>query len=358
MCGFIIGLIVVYTFISWILKGLFWSLKFVALPFFVLFLIAVIISSLKPKSKQKRTNSSRLVGKIIDTEEVTSQPVYSQPTSKPKPAISYSMPSTVTQSYNVVTRGAVGRMYLLLSACLPSNSHVLHRRIVEEITETNEYRQLINLPVASEIVSEKYSKAVLSTLDVEGLKSAKHCIPLLLAFFTTLINCVRYGEAWKLTEHDMPDMYSATSLEKTLEKIQVIGTSENVTNIDETTVLRIFERSTVKDVNTFLSYFDYRQINNIFAVIPSVMGNQLYCLNADVLKLELTRANALLSGAETVEYEAEFDERILLARKQIIIFTLICLYVLLSYLFPLNTIGTFIVWACGITFSVVYYLWG
>jgi hypothetical protein len=258
----------------------------------------------------------------------------------------------------VAMKGAVGRMYLLLSACLPDNEYVLRRRVLEEITESSEYRQLLNFSFVSKIVSEKYSKAVLATLNLGELHSVQPCIPLLQTFFTTLSNCIHYGEAWKLTELDMPDMYSAASLEKALQKIQIIGTSENMTNIDETSILRIYDHSTIKDVDTFLSNFDYQQIDSLTTAIPSVIGKRLYCLNASELQDKIARAKIWLAEAKASDEAVEIDNQIFKLRKLQICFAIFCFYLLLSALFPLSTSGTVLVWGCGVVFCLVYLLRG
>ena len=77
-------------------------------------------------------------------------------------------------------------------------------------------------------------------------------------------NVIKYGDAWKLTNGDLPDFYSQSSLEELSDKINADDSAINITNITENNFLAFFSDKTIKSVEMFqgsLAVSDLKDIN-------------------------------------------------------------------------------------------------
>lgn len=144
-------------------------------------------------------------------------------------------------------KSSVGKLYMLLSACIPENEFVKKQLLVSEILEMNEYLQLKYSIGNQELFKKQCTEECFQTLSIEELIIIKENIPLFLDLMRTLYMAIFYGNGWTLKADDAPNILSVFSLKKLEIKLDISNVSVNSTNLTQDNYLIIFEDSTIKN---------------------------------------------------------------------------------------------------------------
>ena len=191
-------------------------------------------------------------------------------------------------------KSATGKLYLLFSACLPNNEEVKKRLLLEQITESKEYRELEAYNPMNNAFNELYSKDKLSGFSVNELSEIKKAIPKIIPVTTKLINSIKYGDAWKLSAKDLPNFYSPKSLDNLSAKLSAVDGAENITNITDNNFMAIFSDKTVTSLEPINSVLTVSDLKNMKKAIKTKLSNKSYCINT----------------AEIANIKDQFDEAI------------------------------------------------
>lgn len=253
---------------------------------------------------------------------------------------------------------AAGKLYLLLSACLPANERVLTHLTIEEILESKEYSELSAQSASKPIMSKMYTKDILSALSLEELKNIKRCLPLIHQFFSILPLSVRSGQAWRLTESDFPNFSSPESLGRVIDKIKKTTNTENFTNISDQNVLQIFEKSTIKTIDAFFDHFDHKDIKQILSLAPNVLANQSYCIDRTALMTKIGEIDATISEVKAEEEKEHLLKKTYLSRKFQIVFFVLGLLAFLSSQQLLTHSGMIIMGLASLVILIIFVIVG
>lgn len=115
---------------------------------------------------------------------------------------------------------SVGRLYTLFNACLPNNDKINKRLTICKLLESKEYLELKEYAPIKTIFNNFYSKEKLCEYDQNKLDEIKKAIVLIIPTVEKVNNAINYGNGWDLTENDIPDFTSYSSLSKLSEKIK------------------------------------------------------------------------------------------------------------------------------------------
>lgn len=212
----------------------------------------------------------------------------------------------------MVAKGSIGRLYLLLSACMPDTESIKKRQIIEEILESKEYRQLSIYEPAMQIVTDNYSRGSLLNLSLEQLEQIPECIILTQKLIPQIINCIKYGQAYDYSENDIPDFYSIDSLRELTEKSIITGI-ENITNIDEKNFIQIFNSNTTKDIDNLMDQLDFSDFDNLESQL--YLSGKLYCISGTVIQQKRQQVNDLLAEIEQLKQKTKDGKSSIIKKK-------------------------------------------
>lgn len=180
-------------------------------------------------------------------------------------------------------KSATGKLYMLLSGCLPENTDVEKRLLLEQITESEEYRELEVYAPMGKIVNKLYSKNKLSEFSVNKLKGIQKAIPYIIPTVSKTITAIKYGNGWSLSSKDIPDFYSYDSLKKLESKLNTNDANANLTNISDNDFLGIFSDKVIRSINDIQSSLTVLDLEDIETAIKTKLSGKTYCINTNTL---------------------------------------------------------------------------
>lgn len=184
----------------------------------------------------------------------------------------------------MATRTSTGRVFSLLTACLPENETIKKHLIVEKISEQKEYRMLLELPCYQAHLKSLFCPDVLLKLGKKQLKEVNEAIGEIPELILSLERSIQFGNAWALNADDVPNFYDATSIRNLKKRIKQAAPSENVTNISGKDVLSIFTNQVIKDPTDILKQWTISDIGSINESIDRYTDGRLYCLPKDIFE--------------------------------------------------------------------------
>ena len=183
---------------------------------------------------------------------------------------------------------------MLLSACLPDDENIKRRLLIEQITESKEYRELKIYEPMQSVFERLFSKDTLAKLPVDKLEGLNKAIPIIIPTVSKVINTIKYGNAWELDSDDIPDFYSYDSLVSLAGKCNTDNATENITNITDNQFLAIFSKKTVKSISSLEGSLTVEDLSNINHAIEEKLTKTSYCVNpADLNKIKEQFDNAM-----------------------------------------------------------------
>lgn len=223
-------------------------------------------------------------------------------------------------------RGATGKLYLLLEACLPKDDNIKARVLYNEVIESVEYRTLFENPNAGFLTEGDFSKESLRGLSAARLEQVKETVPLLDDFITKLVLCVQRGEAYDLTEKDNPDFFSAKKIKATLKKMMTINPQENITNITGRNAMIVFSPDVLKNTDDLIASVEYSKLSTLIEDIPTFLAGKAYCFNRQELLDKIAACIAEIDSFSELSKGLKVSRRTIFRRK--ILVTVIALALL------------------------------
>lgn len=222
-------------------------------------------------------------------------------------------------------RTSVGRLYTLFDACLPNNESVKRRLAITNIIESKSYNELKRYSPFSKLFDNYFSNDKLSTYSLKELADIEKAIPKIIPLIEKLNRSIIYGNAYKLTEKDIPNFCSPSSIDKLSAKLKTTQTEPNITNISSNNFIEIFSSKTEKDLSKITRGLTEDDSQNIAEAITKKFSSTIYCFsNKEVNNLQKTINEKLTSTKEKLESLNEQKWKI-----RIIKMVIICMVILL-----------------------------
>ncbi len=226
-------------------------------------------------------------------------------------------------------KSATGKLYMLLSACLPDNDNIEKRLLLEQITESKEYRELKSYSPMKNVFLKFYSKQKLAALSTDELREVGYkTIPNVIFVVTNIINSIKYGDAWKLSLKDIPDFYSAESLNALDVKIKSVSGSGNITNIKDENFMAVFSEKTIKSLDSIKADLTVSDIENMSAAIPKHLKGKSYCISKNEIEEIKDSFDSANIELEKYNQSLRYGSFVLLCRK--LLLTSICILLLVA----------------------------
>ncbi len=140
-----------------------------------------------------------------------------------------------------------GKLYMLLSSCIPDDERIRNRIEIESALESKEYRELAECESFSDIFKDKFSPDALMNLDRDTLAAALESAELIPVLVERLGNAIYYGNGWELCSFDEPDYYKPQSIRKLLDRLKFDEIYLNDTNIPQDKFYEIFKAAKFRD---------------------------------------------------------------------------------------------------------------
>ena len=179
------------------------------------------------------------------------------------------------------------KLLALLNDCAEDYDEGAKLRYLAAILKSNDYIALGEIVAFHREYIEKYSVAVLEKLSASELKNKQREIQNTAKMFRLLQKAIQSGNAPCLTKNDRPEFDNNASIMALIKKLEVGKTKRNFTNLDNSTLMCVFDDSTLKSAQACFDLLPLSVAMKATIVeedIKAVLGETLFCVDDAQLK--------------------------------------------------------------------------
>ena len=187
---------------------------------------------------------------------------------------------------------------LLTSLCVPDDVELKKQMHIAKIIESSEYLDLSRRVEFKSIYDGYFKKDMLSKFDVEKLISIEQAIKILPAVLTELIRSIQNGYGSQLTSTDKPDFYNADQLKALLKKLEAGLSGKNISNIDPTEFILLFDDSTLRSAEAVYMQLPLDADFNFTDVIFESFPDKKFCVSLDEMNSLKMRTDDIISKSK------------------------------------------------------------
>lgn len=255
-------------------------------------------------------------------------------------------------------KGATGKLYLLLGACLPNDERIKAKIAYNEIIESSKYRMLRENPNAKFLLEGVYSKSSLMQLTNVQLEQVMVALPQVEIFIVKLVQSIKYGQAWSLKPADRPNFYDVAQIKNTIKKLSNVSKKENTTNISEHDMMQVFSNDTIKDIDELIASQDYMYIGSLAERIPTILSGKLYCFDTSKLESKVAAAVKEINELNELGKGLKIAKRKIRSKKFLVTIISIMLIALLAGTNILTSVGTSVFIVAFLLLLLVFWIVG
>lgn len=255
-------------------------------------------------------------------------------------------------------KSSVDKLRERLSSDSLSDEAEKKRAYIDEMTESSDYKELKTYVPMESSFEHLFSKETLLKFDTDKLEEIKKALPVIIPTVEKTINSINCGNAWELTNEDIPDFYSYDSLMRLSNKCSTEVADKNITNISARNFLDIFSKTTVKSISSIEESFTVGDLKDINGAIRKKLSSNSFCINPSEVKFMKERIDNNMESMKEYERNIKHKKYSRFERKIIVTGVIILLLVGVNSFGMISPSGMGISTIVSVIVTMIYWIKG